>query len=284
MKLVFLALLVVAATAYYDEDRPEIFRNVSNEEISEQYLGLIWDMPPENVAWVNDVADNLPSTFDARQQWGSNIGAIRQQGKCGSCWAFGAAEALADRLAIKSGSHIVLSPQDLVSCNFGYLLFDNHGCNGGRPIMAWKYMKNTGIVSDRCYPYTSGDSGDTGKCLIKNKKVCPGSGKFEVYRATSYYQVANNVDAIKSEIMNYGPVEIGIMVYEDFITYKGPDAYKKTSASGKQLGGHAIKMIGWGPDYWIVANSWGGDWGMKGFGHIAFGEIMIEDMVVAGHV
>ena len=83
--------------------------------------------------------------------------------------------------------------------------------------------------------------------------------------------------------MANGPVQGGFTVYEDFMHYSG-GVYKHTT--GSMLGGHAIKIIGWGnedgQDYWLVANSWNTTWGIKGFFKIAFGECGIEGQVYAG--
>lgn len=85
--------------------------------------------------------------------------------------------------------------------------------------------------------------------------------------------------------MSFGPVETGFTVYEDFPAYKSGVYSHQT---GKSLGGHAVKFIGWGVEkdvpYWIVANSWNDDWGEKGFFRIKRGnnECGIENSVVAG--
>jgi len=107
------------------------------------------------------VANGVPETFDSRDKWGSCVHPIRDQAQCGSCWAFGASEALSDRFCIASNGSIdvVLSPEDLVACDS-----IDHGCNGGYLAMAWRYLTNTGIVSDTCFPYTSGD-GSVPHCL-----------------------------------------------------------------------------------------------------------------------
>lgn len=95
----------------------------------------------------------------------------------------------------------------------------------------------------------------------------------------------SNVDKIKTEIMTNGPVEGAFSVYEDFLSYKS-GVY--THTSGQLLGGHAIKILGWGVDagvnYWIVANSWNEDWGNGGFFNIKAGvdECGIESGIVAG--
>lgn len=107
------------------------------------------------------VSNGTPTTFDSREQWPNNIHAIRDQQQCGSCWAFGASEALSDRFSIASNGavDVVLSAEDLVAC-------DNidQGCNGGYLSMAWRYMTNTGIVADSCFPYVSG-AGTVPHCL-----------------------------------------------------------------------------------------------------------------------
>ena len=100
-------------------------------------------------------------------------------------------------------------------------------------------------------------------------------------------KVPAKVTAIQQEIMTNGPVEAAFTVYEDFPTYKS-GVYKHMS--GKALGGHAIKIMGWGTednlDYWLVANSWNSDWGDHGTFKILRGinECGIEREVVGVHV
>jgi cathepsin B len=116
---------------------------------------------------------------------------------------------------------------------------------------------------------------DCNQALLKNPK---NQGK-------SSYSVSANVAKIQTEIMTNGPVEVAFSVYADFLTYKS-GVYKHTS--GSMLGGHAVKMLGWGVDngtpYWLVANSWNPDWGNQGYFLIARGhdECGIESEVVAG--
>jgi cathepsin B len=116
---------------------------------------------------------------------------------------------------------------------------------------------------------------DCNQQLLKNPKN----------KGASSYSVGPSVEDIQTEIMTNGPVEVAFSVYADFLTYKS-GVYKHTS--GSMLGGHAVKMLGWGTlagaDYWIVANSWNPDWGNQGYFYIARGtdECGIESEVVAG--
>jgi cathepsin B len=98
------------------------------------------------------ISNGVPDTFDARTKWTTCVHEIRNQEQCGSCWAFGASEALSDRFCIASSGKVdvILSPEDLVACDT-----IDQGCNGGYLSMAWRYMTNTGIVTDSCFPYSS---------------------------------------------------------------------------------------------------------------------------------
>lgn len=86
-------------------------------------------------------------SFDSRKQWSSCIGAVRDQGHCGSCWAFSATGVLSDRACIEHNIKTVLSPQDLVWC-------DNEcfGCQGGSLVGAWSQFYKKGVHSEKCMP------------------------------------------------------------------------------------------------------------------------------------
>ena len=221
------------------------------------------------------LVQGLPSSFDWRDQLAGAVHPIRDQKQCGSCWAFAATEAHSDRLFIHSQGavDVVLSPQDMVSCDPWDL-----GCNGGILSFAWSYIKNTGVVADACIPYTSGD-GTVASC----PKQCTGSGPWTKYKCDGNVVSSSGPDRIQSDIFANGPVETGFTVYEDFMSYKS-GIYVHTA--GAQLGGHAVKIIGWGTaddgtQYWICANSWGTSWGEDGFFNIAFGQCGIDSTTYA---
>jgi cathepsin B len=211
--------------------------------------------------------------FDARKEWGSKVHAIRNQGQCGSCWAFGATEALSDRFAIEEGVDVVLSPQHLVSCDRG-----NFGCNGGYLNKAWDFMQKTGVMTDECYPYTSGTTGQDGDC----KSTCADGSAPELYHSKKY-TMTSNVKKTQQAIQKDGPIEAAFTVYQDFMSYKS-GVYQHTS--GGMLGGHAIKALGWGTedgvDYWLMANSWDTTWGEDGFFKIKRGDCGINNQMTFG--
>lgn len=259
---------------------------------------------------LHDVINAPPAAFDARTQWGSmcpSISEIRDQSACGSCWAFGAVEAATDRICISTNgaSKIHLSANDMLSCcsSCGF------GCDGGYPSAAWNYFTTTGCVTggnyndySLCYmyPFPQCDhhvSGKYGPCPSTEyntptcSKACDSKSTYNVtftadkHKFKTSYSIASAQTQIETEIMTNGPVEAAFTVYEDFLTYKS-GVYQHTT--GSALGGHAVKILGWGTDngtpYWIVANSWNEGWGNQGFFNILRGkdECGIEDGIVAG--
>jgi len=224
----------------------------------------------------------IPASFDARQQWPGCVHPILNQEQCGSCWAFGSTEALSDRFCIQSNGkvNVTLSPQGPVSCDT-----TDMGCNGGMLPNVWRFFASTGAPTLSCLPYTAGN-GVVAPCPT----TCVNSQPFTLYKAKNSYAVSGffpfgRVARIQHEIMTNGPVETGFEVYQDFINYAS-GVYQHTT--GSLLGGHAVKVIGWGVDgttpYWLIANSWGDAWGLSGFFKILRGknECGIEADVYAG--
>jgi cathepsin B len=252
-----------------------------------------------------DVKD-LPENFDARDEWPNcpTIKEVRDQASCGSCWAFGAVEAMSDRICIASNGqqNFHLSAEDLVDCcgSCGF------GCNGGFPESAWEWYVRTGIVtggnynsSEGCQPYSipacdhhvngtlppcQGEQ-PTPKCHRTCRSGYSTPYKQDKHFGKKAYSIGSDPAQIQQEIMTNGPVEGAFTVYSDFLSYKS-GVYQYTT--GQELGGHAIKILGWGVEdstpYWLVANSWNQDWGDKGFFKILRGsdECGIESGIVAG--
>jgi cathepsin B len=263
---------------YPIEENP--FKNMTHEDLG-KLLGaeLMWDHDnimtlPDN----DDHSESFPDAFDSRTQWPDCITPIRNQEHCGSCWAFSAATAFSDRVCIASSgkTKVVASPQYLVSCDK-----TNMGCQGGLLDRVWKHLENLGTTTDSCMSYKSGDG--------KNVPTCPAACENSAETLTLYKAVKGSSKALtcptqmQKEILANGPVQTGFMVYEDFMHYKG-GVYKHTT--GKKLGGHAVRVVGWGTEngesHWIATNSWGPDWAEKGTFRIAFGECLFDANGYAG--
>ena len=282
---------------------------LANEEIPtrdySQFLGVLKGGPQVPVKNIK-VRDDLPKEFDSAKQWPEcpSLKEIRDQSTCGSCWAFGAAEAATDRLCIHSKGKIQdrLSDEDLLTCcsSCGF------GCDGGWPAVAWLYMSKAGISTggengskDWCKAYSfpkcqhhgtvgpypeCGETQPTPACIEKCQEGYPVEYEKDKHYFQDVYTIVDEVDAIKTELMTNGPIEVAFTVYEDFMTYKS-GIYQHVE--GEMLGGHAVKLVGWGVEdgveYWKIANSWNETWGENGYFRIILGrnECGIEDATIA---
>jgi len=272
------------------------FFNGKSVSQAKRLMGFVKDYTiDEFVNVVETVMPNIPENFTSTEQWPqcTTIGTIYNQADCGACWAFGCIEAVSDRWCIHKGKQYnnILSFMDLVTCGPGM------GCEGGDPYSAFSYAASPGIVSSECEPYTiptcppaqqpclnfvTTPSCENGTCNVT-------SVKWDPLKLSSFYYVGGNnasvVEAMQTEIMTNGPVEACFEVYSDFVNYKsGVYQYQ----NGTDLGGHCIKIIGWGVEnktpYWLCNNSWTTTWGDNGQFKILRGqnECGIESDVVAG--
>lgn len=289
---------VAGENSYFENRSMDEIRGLMGALETPEWLRLPEsDLTPSNA---------LPESFDARVEWPNckSLFEIRDQSTCGSCWAFGAVEAISDRICISSGQKLQtrISSEDLLAC-CGFTC--GNGCNGGYPASAWRWWVTTGIVTgnlygqeDFCQPYAfppcshhingtypaCGATKPTPKC---SKQCIPQySTPYNVDKhfGKNSYSVTG-IDKIKTELQTYGSVEASFSVYEDFLTYKS-GVYVHTT--GSYLGGHAIKIIGWGVEsgleYWLAANSWNSEWGDHGYFKIAFGQCGINNGIVAGQI
>jgi len=220
--------------------------------------------PLEEGVYLGVEDGDVPEAFDATTHWASLLHPIRNQLRCGSCWAFSASEVLSDRFAIATkASSPVLSPEDMVSCDS-----DDMGCGGGMLPRAWSYLTNTGIVTDSCFPYGAAN-GTAPPC----QQQCGDSESWTKYKVKQAYTISGPVN-MQKDIMTHGPIQVAFMVYKSFMSYQS-GVYKKHFWELLPEGGHAVKIVGWGvengADYWLVANSWGPTWGLQGYFKIARG-------------
>lgn len=255
----------------------------------------------------------LPERFDAREQWPDcpSLQQIRDQSNCGSCWAFAVVHAANDRLCIGTNgqNRALLSEQDMLACcsSCGF------GCNGGYPSSAWSWLTKTGVVTggsyqdtEFCYSYSMprcvhrGDdtfypsckefpSYDTPTCTRKCDSNSTHPIPYEQDKTVfgTAYSISSDNAQIMQELMTNGPISVSFTVYSDFEVYKS-GIYQYTG--GSRLGGHAVKLVGWGVEngipYWTIVNSWNENWGEKGTFRIIRGrnEVGIEGSCVSGRI
>ena len=179
------------------------------------------------------------------------VSRVKNQGACGSCWAFSAVGATEGIYAITNGSIKEFSEQQLVDCAGSPLL--NRGCSGGMPDYAFSYVELTGLMSEDDYPYTAKE----GKCQEDSSK--------DSYTISDYTDVPASNEELMAAISQQ-PVSIGLYADENVKNYMG-GVYNNWDCPNSL--NHAVLAVGYDSfdwdSYWIVKNSWGEDWGEEGY-------------------
>lgn len=203
----------------------------------------------------------VPSAVDWRDK--GAVTSVKQQGQCGSCWAFTTAGAIEGSWQIATGELASLSPQQFVDCSSSPS-GANNGCKGGNFIYAANYAIENGICNDASYPYTE----KQGKCHSSAcKVVVPHHGVLRVKQVDP-----KDENALKEAVGNQ-PVGCSIAA-----SSRAFQLYQKGVLSDDKCGdevNHAVLIIGYGTeqgrDYWLIKNSWGVNWGEHGFGKLRRG-------------
>ncbi|CAH1778481.1 unnamed protein product [Owenia fusiformis] len=242
--------------------------------------------------------ETFPREYDLRKESKGYVSAIRDQGNCASSWAFSTTAVTSDRLAMESSGAVKVdfSPQQLISC-----IGDKKTvCAGGHLDRAWEYMRVQGVVDEKCYPYASSLGSSMENCQIERSSsrskngVCPKKEQIPrniIYQMEKPYTIPSDEREIMKEIITNGPVQATFAVHEDFFMYKSGIYSHSAAADDIGLSGyHSVRIVGWASEcssqgetkYWIVANSWGKQWGEQGYFRIQKGvnECEIESYVV----
>ena len=248
------------------------YADLTDSEFAAKYLMSNFTVPPRSKFGLN-----LPIFRGTGYDWSAygKVTDIKDQGGCGSCWAFAAAAALESRYLIKRGlnttsTNINLSEQQLVDCvssprtNTAGTAYGSGGCGGGWSTDAFDYARKYNVTFEATYPYTASNGvckqrllTVTGNLAQALKQNAPDPG---------YYQVkSSNVTALKQAV-RYTPTAFYMRVEGGFQLYSG--GVYSTPCSGANIN-HAMLLIGWysplaGTPYWIVKNSWNTGFGESG--------------------
>ena len=212
---------------------------------------------PKSLRKTYTARDNPPASFDWRNNSGNFVTPVKDQGGCGSCWAFSATAALESQVLMRTGQSKDLSEQIVVSCSSA------GSCAGGSPTTVSDFLRNTGTNTESCYPYTE----TNGNCANACANWQNGASKID-----SWAYVDNTVTNMKNAIYTSGPLITTMAVYTDFFSYTS-GVYRYTW--GQLEGYHAIVVVGWddSKSCFIVKNSWDTGWGESGYYRIAYSEV-----------
>eukprot|EP01121_Diplochlamys_sp_Union-15-3_P003505 TRINITY_DN133_c0_g3_i1.p1 TRINITY_DN133_c0_g3~~TRINITY_DN133_c0_g3_i1.p1 ORF type:complete len:329 (+),score=42.44 TRINITY_DN133_c0_g3_i1:52-1038(+) len=229
-----------------------MFSDMTIEEMN-QYKGLKKPIKVSNNTVSRLKVQELPLSWDWRSK--GAVTEVKNQGQCGSCWAFSATGAIESACFIATHKLVSLSEQNLVDCSGAQ---GNQGCNGGLMDSSYQYaMTVGGLDTEVSYPYVAEDqtcnynSKNLGPCKVTGYKDIPSGSEADLLSATYEQPVAVAVDASHYSFQNY---------------WSG--VYYEPACSSQSVD-HTLLVVGWGTfngsDYWICKNSWGTSWGIQGY-------------------
>jgi len=210
---------------------------------------------------VSEITTTVGSNPIKWDWFGNLTTAVKDQGQCGSCWAFSATEQM-ESMAIKAGvikGNEPLAVQQIVSCDHD----QDEGCNGGDTPTAYAYIKKAnGLEKESEFPYFSGANGRTGWCLGRDAKA-------KTADLTGFSYVGKKQETVMQKyIQSTAPLSICVDA-SSWQTYKkgvvGPATCGKQLDHCVQVTGYDLSMTKFSKKAWLVRNSWNTDWGMKGF-------------------
>jgi C1A family cysteine protease len=175
---------------------------------------------------------------------------VKNQGSCGSCWAFSTTGSIEGANAIATGSLVELSEQELVDCDK-----TDSGCNGGLMDDGFMFAMENGLCSETAYPYKASD------------EQCQESSCTSKVKVTGCHDVPADEESLMKAV-NIGPVSVAIEADQFAFQFYSSGILRKTKRCGTNLD-HGVLLVGYGTeagvDYWKVKNSWGESWGESGY-------------------
>ncbi|EDV20305.1 uncharacterized protein TRIADDRAFT_61245 [Trichoplax adhaerens] len=232
--------------------------DLTDQEVKSFYAMKKWpqQLYPTKKANIPQL-NSLPQSFDWRSK--GAVTAVKDQKRCGACWAFATTGNIEGQWYLNKGKLYSLSEQELVDCDK-----IDEGCKGGLPLNAYHSIMNRlgGLETEKDYPYVA----KNGKCKLNKSE--------EVVYINSSVKVSTNETDLAAWLVAHGPVAIGINSV-NMLHYKGGIAHPTNKDCNPKLLDHGVLIVGYGEEkstpYWIIKNSWGTDWGEKGYYRVVRG-------------
>ncbi|KAL4472448.1 hypothetical protein ABPG74_018397 [Tetrahymena malaccensis] len=224
----------------------------------EEFLSLFAfvPIPSDQIIFGNNVKDtpkidtqvkviNIPEKWDIRFDGPGTLQKVKDQGQCGSCWAFGVSCTIENLYSFKKNLTLNLSEQQQIDCN-PY----TYGCQGGWPANGYDYAKETGLTTSSKYPYEA----VKGTCRFSVQQMD------KLYKINGYKQIQSDQKSIKQALITNGALTV-IVDASKWQAYRGGILQTNYPIQLNKV----ANIIGYGPNYWLLRNSWGSGWGENGY-------------------
>ncbi|XP_051007075.1 testin-2-like [Acomys russatus] len=236
--------------------RMNAFGDLTNTEFIKMLTGFQTQKLNRLEAFGKFLLHDIPKAVNWKEQ--GHVTPVKDQGYCGSSWAFSATGALEGQMFRKTGELVPLSEQNLIDCSVSY---GNQGCHGGFMQYAFQYVKDNGsLATEGFYPY----EGQEGSCRYNVEK--------STASVRDFVQITASEEALMYAVAKVGPISAAIDASHSSFRFYDSGMYYEPNCR-KVLLNHAVLVVAYGYEgaesddikYWLIKNSWGEKWGMEGY-------------------